>query len=55
MRYVTNTNTYCQPLAGVSHTFVSSGNAQTLGVKLQPVVGRGQNDVFGVEFRLSKR
>ncbi len=50
-----NTNTYYQPIAGVNQTFVSSGNAQTLGVKLQRVIRRSQNDVFGVEFQLTKR
>lgn len=34
---------------------MSSGNAQTLGLKLQRVVSRGQNDVFGFDVQLSKR
>ncbi len=50
-----NSNTYYQQIAGVNQTFVSSGNQQTLGAKLQRVLTRGQNDVFGVEFQLSKR
>ncbi|SEA11279.1 ShlB/FhaC/HecB family hemolysin secretion/activation protein [Paraburkholderia sartisoli] len=50
-----NANTYYQQIAGVNQTFVSSGNQQTLGAKLQRVVSRTQNDVFGVEFQLTKR
>lgn len=50
-----NSNTYYQQIVGVNQTFVSSGNQQTLGAKLQRVLTRGQNDVFGVEFQLSKR
>ncbi len=50
-----NTNTYYQQIAGVNQTFVSSGNAQTAGLKLQRVIGRSQSDVLGVEFQLSKR
>ncbi|QYD72671.1 ShlB/FhaC/HecB family hemolysin secretion/activation protein [Paraburkholderia edwinii] len=50
-----NANTYYQQIAGVNQTFVSSGNQQTLGAKLQRVLSRTQNDVFGVEFQLTKR
>ena len=47
-----NTNTYYQPIAGTGgQVFVSSGNAQTAALRLT----RSQNDVFGVEFTLSKR
>ncbi|GLU34035.1 ShlB/FhaC/HecB family hemolysin secretion/activation protein [Trinickia caryophylli] len=50
-----NANTYYQQIAGVNQTFVSSGNSQSLGLKLQRVLRRSQNDVFGVEFQLTKR
>jgi len=49
------TNTYYQQVAGVNHTFVSSGNAHTAGLKLERVLRRSQNDVTGVEFQLIKR
>jgi hemolysin activation/secretion protein len=50
-----NTNAYYQPIAGVNQTFVSSGNSQTAALRLARVLSRGKNDVFGVEFQLSKR
>jgi hemolysin activation/secretion protein len=50
-----NTNTYYQQIAGVNQTFVSSGNAQTAGLKLARVLHRSQNDVFGGYAQLSKR
>jgi len=50
-----NTNTYYQQIAGVNQTFVSSGNSQTAAFRLARVLSRSQNDVFGVEFQLSKR
>ena len=51
-----NSNTYYQPIAATGgQVFVSSGNAQTTGVKLQRVLFRNQNDISGVEFQLSKR
>lgn len=50
-----NTNTYYQQIAGVNQTFVSSGNSQTLDLKLQRVLSRSQADVFGMEMRLTKR
>jgi len=43
------TNTYYQQIAGVNTTFVSSGNAQTAGFKLQRVLRRSQDDVLGAE------
>ena len=49
------TNTYYQQVAGVNQTFVSSGNAQTAGLKLERVIHRSQNDVSGIEFQLIKR
>ncbi|CAJ0815497.1 ShlB/FhaC/HecB family hemolysin secretion/activation protein [Ralstonia flaminis] len=48
-------STYFQQIAGVNQTFVSSGNSQNLDFKLQRVIERSQNDVLGVQFRLSKR
>lgn len=48
-------NTYYQQIAAVNQTFVSSGNAQTAGLKLERVVHRSQNDVSGVEFQLVRR
>jgi len=49
------TNTYYQQIAGVNQTFVSSGNAQIAGLKLERVIRRSQNDVSGAEFQLIKR
>ncbi|MFP3710170.1 ShlB/FhaC/HecB family hemolysin secretion/activation protein [Paraburkholderia sp. SIMBA_009] len=49
------TNTYYQQVAGVNQTFVSSGNAQTVGLKLERVVYRSQSDVTGFEFQFIKR
>ncbi|MFL9872954.1 ShlB/FhaC/HecB family hemolysin secretion/activation protein [Paraburkholderia megapolitana] len=49
------TNTYYQQIAGVNRTFVSSGNSQTAGFKLQRVIRRSQDDVLGVELQLTKR
>ncbi|MEQ0777774.1 ShlB/FhaC/HecB family hemolysin secretion/activation protein [Paraburkholderia tropica] len=49
------TNTYYQQVAGVNQTFVSSGNAQTVGLKLERVVYRSQSDVTGMEFQFIKR
>ncbi|PRX32137.1 hemolysin activation/secretion protein [Paraburkholderia sp. BL18I3N2] len=49
------TNTHYQQIAGVNQTFVSSGNAQTVGLKLERVFHRSQNDVSGVEFQLIRR
>jgi len=49
------TNTYYQQISEVKQTFVSSGNAQTAGLKLERVIYRSQSDVSGVEFQLVKR
>ncbi|EEA03645.1 Polypeptide-transport-associated domain protein ShlB-type [Burkholderia sp. H160] len=49
------TNTYFQQIAGVNQTFVSSGNSQTVDFKLQRALMRSQNNVLGVQFRLTKR
>ncbi|AVA35688.1 hemolysin activation/secretion protein [Cupriavidus metallidurans] len=48
-------NTYYQQIAGVNQTFVSSGNSQTVDMKLQRVIRRSQSDVLGLQFRLSRR
>lgn len=48
-------NTYFQQIAGVNQTFISSGESQTVDFKLQRVIRRSQNDVLGVQFRLSRR
>ncbi len=51
-----NTNTYYQPIAGTGgDLFVASGNSQTATLRLARVISRGQNDVSGVWFQLSKR
>ncbi|RQH00632.1 ShlB/FhaC/HecB family hemolysin secretion/activation protein [Paraburkholderia dinghuensis] len=49
------TNTYYQQIAAVNQTLVSSGNAQTAGLKLERVIHRSQSDVSGVEFQFIKR
>ncbi|WP_321902863.1 ShlB/FhaC/HecB family hemolysin secretion/activation protein [Paraburkholderia tropica] len=49
------TNTYYQQIAGVNQTFVSSGNAQTAGLKLERVFYRSQSDKSGIELQLIKR
>ncbi|MDN7893876.1 ShlB/FhaC/HecB family hemolysin secretion/activation protein [Burkholderia cepacia] len=49
------TNTYYQQIAGVNQTFVASGNSKTIDFKLNRVLSRSQNDVFGAQFRLSRR
>ncbi len=46
---------YFQQIAGVNQTFVSSGESQTADLKLHRVVHRSQNDVLGLQFRLSRR
>ncbi len=49
------TNTYYQQIAGVNQTFIASGNSKTIDFKLNRVLSRSQNDVFGAQFRLSRR
>ncbi|CAB3751051.1 hypothetical protein B7G54_05420 [Burkholderia puraquae] len=49
------TNTYYQQIAGVNQTFIASGNSKTVDFKLNRVLSRSQNDVFGSQFRLSRR
>ncbi|MBU9161648.1 ShlB/FhaC/HecB family hemolysin secretion/activation protein [Burkholderia multivorans] len=49
------TSTYYQQIAGVNQTFVASGNSKTVDLKLNRVLSRSQNDVFGARFRLSRR
>lgn len=48
-------NTYFQQIAGVNQTFVSSGDSRTVDLKLHRVIRRSQNDVLGLQFRLSRR
>lgn len=50
-----NTNTYYQNIAGVNQTFVSSGNSQTVALRIARVIARSQNDVLGGYVQLSKR
>ncbi|CAN0624694.1 Outer membrane transporter CdiB-2 [Burkholderia multivorans] len=49
------TNTYYQQIDGVNQRFVASGNSQTIDMKLHRVIARSQNDVFGMQVRLSRR
>ncbi|SIO72526.1 Haemolysin secretion/activation protein ShlB/FhaC/HecB [Burkholderia sp. GAS332] len=49
------TNTYYRQIAGVNETLLSRDNSQTVDFKLQRVIRRSQNDVLGVQFRLTKR
>jgi hemolysin activation/secretion protein len=49
------TNTYYQQIAAVNQTMVASGNAQTVGLKIERVLHRSQSDVTGAEFQFSKR
>lgn len=49
------TNTYSQQIAGVNQTFVASGNSKTVDFKLNRVLTRSHSDVFGMQFRLSRR
>jgi len=49
------TNTYYQNIAGVRQTFVSSGNAQTVALRLSRVLARNPNDVLSGYMQLSKR
>jgi hemolysin activation/secretion protein len=48
-------NNYYQQIAGVNQTFISSGKSQTADLKLHRVIRRSQNDVLGVQLRLSRR
>ncbi|MBY4829253.1 ShlB/FhaC/HecB family hemolysin secretion/activation protein [Burkholderia dolosa] len=49
------TSTYYQQIAGVNQTFIASGNSKTVDFKLNRVLSRSQNDVFGAQVRLSRR
>lgn len=49
------TNMYYQQIAGVNQTFIASGNSKTFELKLHRVLWRGQNNVLGARFRLSRR
>lgn len=46
---------YFQQIAGVNTTFVSSGKSENVDLKLHRVLRRSQNDVFGVQMRLTRR
>lgn len=46
---------YFQQIAGVNTTFVSSGKSQNVDLKLHRVLRRSQNDVFGMQVRLTRR
>ncbi|QCC03867.1 hemolysin secretion/activation protein ShlB/FhaC/HecB [Cupriavidus necator] len=48
-------NNYFQQIAGVNQTFISSGKSETADLKLHRVLNRSQNDVFGMQFRLTRR
>ncbi|WP_370641749.1 ShlB/FhaC/HecB family hemolysin secretion/activation protein [Cupriavidus sp. MP-37] len=48
-------NNYFQQIAGVNQTFISSGKSETADLKLHRVLSRSQNDVFGMQFRLTRR
>ncbi|CRY45920.1 ShlB/FhaC/HecB family hemolysin secretion/activation protein [Burkholderia pseudomallei] len=49
------TSTYFQPLAAVNQTFVASGNMKTVDFRLNRVLARSRNDVFGAQVRLTRR
>ncbi|CAG9182556.1 ShlB/FhaC/HecB family hemolysin secretion/activation protein [Cupriavidus pampae] len=46
---------YFQQIAGVNTTFVSSGKSENVDLKLHRVLSRSQDDVFGMQFRLTRR
>jgi hemolysin activation/secretion protein len=46
---------YFQQIAGVNTTFISSGKSQNVDLKLHRVLHRNQNDVFGMQVRLTRR
>ncbi|WP_454766899.1 ShlB/FhaC/HecB family hemolysin secretion/activation protein [Cupriavidus campinensis] len=48
-------NNYFQQIAGVNTTFISSGKSQNVDLKLHRVLHRNQNDVFGMQVRLTRR
>jgi hemolysin activation/secretion protein len=48
-------NNYFQQIAGVNTTFVSSGKSENVDLKLHRVLRRSQNDVFGMQMRLTRR
>ncbi|CAG9207253.1 Outer membrane transporter CdiB-2 [Paraburkholderia tropica] len=51
-----NTNTYYQQIAGTGgQTFVSSGNSQSVALRIARVLLRGQADVTGAYAQLAKR
>lgn len=46
---------YFQQIAGVNTTFISSGKSENVDLKLHRVLRRSQNDVFGMQVRLTRR
>jgi len=46
---------YFQQIAGVNTTFISSGKSENVDLKLHRVLSRSQNDVFGMQVRLTRR
>ncbi|MFX7784808.1 ShlB/FhaC/HecB family hemolysin secretion/activation protein, partial [Acinetobacter baumannii] len=46
---------YFQQVAGVNQTFVFSGESQNVDLKLHRVIRRSQNDVLGLQWRLTRR
>lgn len=48
-------NNYFQQIAGVNTTFISSGKSENVDLKLHRVLHRSQNDVFGMQVRLTRR
>lgn len=50
-----SSSNYYQQIAGVNQTFVSSGKSENVDLKLHRVLRRSQNDVLGVQMRLTRR
>lgn len=46
---------YFQQIAGVNTTFISSGKSENVDLKLHRVLRRSQNDVLGMQLRLTRR
>ncbi|NYI01544.1 ShlB/FhaC/HecB family hemolysin secretion/activation protein [Cupriavidus plantarum] len=46
---------YFQQIAGVNTTFVSSGKSENVDLKLHRVLSRSQNDIFGMQVKLTRR
>lgn len=50
-----SSSNYFQEIAGVNQTFVSSGKSENIDLKLHRVLRRSQNDVLGMQMRLTRR